>query len=1205
MSEVRFTEQQSKVITTHGRNLLVSAAAGSGKTAVLVERIIRMITDKVKPVSIESLLVVTFTNAAASEMRERVGNALYSEIENDPKNLYLQQQLTLLPSANIMTLHAFCLQVIKNYFYKINLDPSFKIGDEIELTLMQGEVLGDVVETFYTEGDLGYLDFIESYAPGKSDKAVDSLVLSVYKLSRSHPMPAKWLESSMDLLDIKNLDEWDESIYVTYMMEEIFEQIKDLKLLSREAAKIIETDIRLKPMMETLIIYDTYLRDLESIKDNRVNVFEILSNLDYPRAKSAKRGTEAEVSEPVKILIGRIKDQLKALQNQYGFDYDDAFIKMTAISYGHMKTLASIIQAFSEAYQAKKAEKNIIDFNDIEHFALDILREDRGKPSEVAKIYSERFVEIMVDEYQDSNLVQETLIQSVSRITDGKPNIFMVGDMKQSIYKFRLARPELFSEKYDTYTTEDSLYQKIELHQNFRSRKQILDMTNYLFTQLMSKKIGDVRYDASAALNLGADYRIKSDVYGTEVLLIEREGFVGLTTRQIEAQAVAIEIQRLMAMDPPMMIYDGQEKTERQLAYKDIVILMRTMTGWSEAFAQTFSDYGIPVASRLATGYFDTIEIKTLLNLLRIIDNPKQDIPLLAVLRSPMFGFKGDDLVTIRLTDSEVDFHSALTIYYNSIIGNTPLDQKVVKFQGMLQHWRQVKNSLSIYGLVQQIFEDTGYYDYVTMMLGGPKRQANLDMFLDQVHRFEQTSFKGLFNFIRYMAHMKKYSIDQGEALLHDEQGNQVTIMSIHGSKGLEYPVVILPALGKLFNKSDVKQSVLIHQEFGFGTDTILSEERIKIQSPIKEVLKSKMDQELKSEELRILYVAFTRAREKLILIGSAKNIDKQIEKWSKALSIESLHLGYLTVKSCQNYLDWIMLALMRHSQAKDLYTNTGIEYLGKVALQSIEPEVTIYKKTYLDYQRNPAKLKEFTSESKKKKTELDLNFESKMAWTYTYDTLTKMDISQSVSEIKRLEEETYSKLPTREKTSIRPVFIAGEQPMTGAERGQAYHKVMYHLDFLSQMEEYTIVEKIEALCQNQVITDREAKSILPKSIKAFLDSDLGKRAKNAASRGQLIKEKPFVIGVELEIEEGVVTTEYRMVQGVIDLFFEEEEGLVIVDYKTDHISKGTIDTLKKRYSTQMRYYKRALEQGTGKKVKAIYLYALGISETVEIKIEA
>ncbi|PKM58092.1 MAG: helicase-exonuclease AddAB subunit AddA [Firmicutes bacterium HGW-Firmicutes-3] len=1205
MSEVRFTEQQSKVITTHGRNLLVSAAAGSGKTAVLVERIIRMITNKREPVSIDSLLVVTFTNAAASEMRERVGTALYSAIENDPTNLYLQQQLTLLPSANIMTLHAFCLQVIKNYFYKINLDPSFKIGDEIELTLIQNEVLDEVIEKFYTEGDSDYLDFIESYAPGKSDKAVEALVLSVYKLSRSHPIPEKWLDSSIDLLDIKNLDQWYDSPYVAYMMEEIFEQIKDLKLLSYEASEIIETDIRLKPMMETLIIYDTYLRDLESVNDNSMHVFEILNNLDYPRAKSAKRGTEPEVSEPVKALIGRIKDQLKSMQNQYGFDYDDIFLKRTTISHGHMKTLGSIIREFSEAYQAKKADKNMIDFNDIEHFALDILLDELEKPSEVAKIYADRFVEIMVDEYQDSNLVQERLIQSVSRIASGKPNIFMVGDMKQSIYKFRLAKPELFSEKYDAYTTEDSHYQKIELHQNFRSRKQILDMTNYLFTQLMSKKIGDVLYDDSAALNLGADYRIESDAYNTEVLLIEREGFRGLTTRQIEAQAVAVEIQRLMAMDPPMMIYDGQEKIERRLAYKDIVILMRTMTGWSEAFVETLANYGIPVTSRLATGYFDTIEIKTLLNLLRIIDNPKQDIPLLAVLRSPMFGFKGDELVTLRLTDPDVDFHSAMTLYYNSIIGNTSLDQKVVHFHEALHRWRQVKNSLSLYGLVQQIFEDTGYYDYVSMMLSGPKRQANLDMFLDQVHRYEQTSFKGLFNFLRYMEHMKKHSIDQGEALLHDEQGNQVTIMSIHGSKGLEYPVVILPALSKLFNKSDIKQSVLIHQEFGFGTDTILSKERIKIQSPIKEVLKSKMDQEMKSEELRILYVALTRAREKLIIIGSAKNMEKQIEKWSRALRIENAHLGYLTIKSCQNYLDWIMLALMRHSQAKVLYTNTGIEYSGNITLQPIEPDVSIHQKTYLDYQSDPFIFKDFASESQEKKSELNLDFDSRMAWTYTYDTLTKMDVSQSVSEIKRLEEGTYSTLPTREKASIKPVFIAGEQPMTGAQRGQAYHKVMYHLDFLSQIEENTIADRIQELCQHQIITEREAGSISPKLVQAFLDSDIGKRAKNAASRGQLIKEKPFVIGLEPELEAGVYTQDYRMVQGVVDIFFEEEEGLVIVDYKTDHIAEGAIDELKKRYSTQMRYYKKALEQGTGKPVKAIYLYALGISETVEIKIES
>lgn len=1207
MSDIRFTSQQLKVIETHNRNLLISAAAGSGKTAVLVERIIRLTTRKENPIPIDQLLVVTFTNAAAAEMRERVGNALYNEIEKDPSNHYLQQQLTLLPSASMMTLHAFCLTVIKNYFYILDLDPSFKIGDETELTLIRQEVLEVVLEQLYEENTEDFIELIEAYAPGKTDKAIEALILDVYRLSQSHPTPSKWLEQSVSMLEFTTMDEWFGSKYVGFMVSEIIGKIEALKVFLKEGIALIEADDRLKPMVITLQEYDDFMDDILEVKDEYASLFERLHNKVFQRAKSAKRGTESEVVDPVKHILTRIKESLKELQKNYGRLYDEAFLARMAVSKNHMTTLVKVIKRFDEVYQINKSEEYLLDFNDIEHFALKILLDEQGGLSEVAKVYQELYTEVLVDEYQDSNLVQEALIRSVSREEKGQPNIFMVGDIKQSIYKFRLAKPELFAGKYDTYTTEDSLYQKIELHENFRSRREVIELINYVFKQLMSKQVGDVTYDNSAALHQGARYTVESDNYKTDVILVEREGFEFLTTQQIEAKAVACEIQSLMTIDPPMVIYDKQEGIERQLCYKDIVILLRTMSGWSETFVETLSDYGIPVASRTATGYFDTIEIQTVMNILRILDNPKQDIPLLAVLRSPIFKFTGDELVTVRLAAEQVDYHTALMVFYESILDESKLSEKVIRFVTKLKEWRSLKNQMSIYDVVKKVFDDTDYYNYISLMIGGPQRQANLDMFLDQVYKYEQTSYKGLFNFIRYMEHIKKHSIDFGEAQMGEEQSNQVTIMSIHGSKGLEFPVVIVAGLNKLFNKRDLRQAVLLHQDYGFGTDTVDVGKHIKVASPIKEVLKSKMDQELKSEELRVLYVALTRAREKLILLGSIKGVEEQINKWCQILSIKACHLGDLRVKEAKSYLDWIMMALMRHSETIDIYKNTGYDFESILELQDIEPAIKIHIKNNEDYElgQGPVKATKLGEVEESSITLDELN--QHMSWSYAHKELTKLHVSQSVSELKRLENEGAVYIGPQDgvKPSYRPVFITGEQALTGAEKGTIYHKIMYHVDFTKEMTVSYVADLVNRLIEKRVITSKEAESIYTKGIYEFTQLPLGQRIREAAAKDLLYKEKPFVMGIPLSEVTKDDTKDYIMIQGVIDLYFEEDDGIVLVDYKTDYMKEKPLSELVNRYRSQMRYYKRALEQSTGKPVKEVYLYAVGLREAVEVTMES
>lgn len=1215
MSAIRFTKDQQKVIDTHNRNILVSAAAGSGKTAVLVERIIQMIMDETNDVTIDRLLVVTFTNAAASEMRERIGEALYKAIELHPESDHLRTQLTLLPSASIMTLHAFCLQVIRNYFYEIDLDPSFRIGDETELVLLRQEVLEEVLEDFYSEGTDSFKAFVDAYGRGKTDHAIEGLILDLYTMSMSHPQPEQWLQDCLEHLNIATEDEWYDSIYAKAMSQEIYGIVTTLRDYLTKGFDLITEDPGLEPMGITLTGYREILEHLESIEDTP-ELFSEISAVELQRAKSAKRGTDKSLVEPVRDVITTVKDGIKGLKDQFGITVNEAFIDRLQISHGHMTTLVEVINGFRDSYNGSKRMRNLIDFNDIEHFALEILTDET-----IADRYRQQFDEIMVDEYQDSNLVQETLVEGVSRVAEGKPNIFMVGDMKQSIYKFRLAKPELFAHKYDTYTLEESPYQKIELHQNFRSRAQVLDFTNYVFRQVMSREIGDVTYDDHAALYRGAKYNIETSQYGTRLVMMDSSGYGGLTNQEIEAEQVAKEIEQILTMEPPLMVYDKAMGTERKVMYKDIAVLLRTMSGWSETFVDILGDHSIPVKSHTATGYFDAVEIQTILSALTIIDNPKQDIPLLAVMRSPMFGFTGDELVTIRMTARDMDFHSALMAFYNSILGESEIELKVSAFVETLERWRRLEKEVTLYELTQAILTETAYYDYVSLMVGGPQRQANLDMFLDQVYKYEKSSYRGLFDFIRYMAHIKKQSIDYGMAELLETSTNQVTVMSIHKSKGLEFPVVIVAGLNKSFNRMDLNRAVLMHQDMGFGTDTIIPDDRIKYPSPIRKVLRNKMDIEMKSEELRILYVALTRAREKLILVGTVKDSDKYLSKWCKALGESGTSINQYMVRDGSSYLDYLTMALVRHKEMAQHYNHLGFDYTAPIELSDMAPEVEVavfgvasddealLESTGVEAMEGQASFGLDDAEYQinagggdtENGEEIDLNEKvydlSKLTWVYEHEASTKKHVSQSVSDLKKavLEDLPYIG-PVLEEVSYKPLFVTGERPLTGAQKGTAFHKAMDKLDLTQTYAIEDLKRFLASLVALKILTEKEVASIYPGSIDSFMKSDLGNRARKAALEGRLHQEKPFVMGVEEEGIEG-----YMMIQGVIDLYFEEEGDLVLVDYKTDYMKDVDESVLVERYASQMGYYKQALEQSTGKRVKEIQLYSVGLKRAVEV----
>ncbi len=1207
--DMRFTKEQQQVIDTRHRNLLVSAAAGSGKTAVLVERIIQMITDSKEPIPVSELLVVTFTNAAAAEMRERIGLAIYKKIEENPQDHYLQQQLTLLPSAHILTLHAFCLRVIRNHFYRIGLDPSFAIGEEADLTLMRHEVLEKVIEDAFESGDTSFLGFADGYASGKSDKGLEDLVMSIYRMSQSHPTPGKWLDASLKRLEFENLADWFESSYVSFIIAEAREHLVYLGQMCNDCQALIDEEVALKPMGETIQLYKEVIGDLLDKSDVPENFFGLLMSISLPRAKSAKRGTDASLVDPVKYLRDMIKEGIKEVATQYGQIYDDQFIEHMHISHGHMEALVCVVKSFAKAYRLKKQEKNMIDFNDIEHYALKILLEDDGTPSDVALEYRSMFHEILADEYQDTNLVQETILTSVSGVPMDEPNIFMVGDIKQSIYKFRLAKPELFANKYRSYSTDEGKYQKIELHKNFRSRKEVVGMTNYLFTQLMSMDVGDVVYDEHAALHQGAVYEMDGPGYGTEVMLVELDD-TEASAQEVEARHTAERILNLIHQEPPMMVYDKGEDTLRKVAFKDIVILLRTMSGWSETFMAVMKEYGIPVFSNTSTGYFDTIEVQTLINLLRIIDNPKQDIPLISVLKSPMFKFTGDDLVTIRLTVKQVDFYTALSTYFESVVG-TPnaLDLKVMAFVESLKRWRGKRNGRTIYELLMSVLDDTSYADYMSLTTGGIQKKSNIDMFLGIAYNYEQTSYKGLFHFISYIENIHRQSIDYGEARLEDEVKNQVTIMSIHGSKGLEFPVVFVGGLAKTFNKMDLRQSVLLHQDYGFGTDRVLVSERQKLPSPTKEVIKGVMEKEMLSEEMRILYVALTRAREKLIFTATVKDLEKSVTKWAQRLRTGEPCLDPMTVRSANCYLDWLMMGTLRHSSAKELLMMTDVDVPSSFELSEISPELTIVSLKASESRGMNSFMQEASLEEER---ESKLTYEALsdiLAWTYPYEQVSNLHLSQSVSELKRMENEVDVDMvatyigPQIEGPGTRPFFITGEQPLSGAEKGTVFHKVMDHLDFTVDHTKASLTLHIESLVEKHILTAKEAATVYVQGILNLIQSDLGRRIRSAALIGEAFKEKPFVMGIPVAELEETDADDFVMIQGVIDLHFYEGDGLILVDYKTDYAKDIEDDVFIRRYKTQMQYYKRALEQQTDMPVKEVWLYLVGANRAVKVMI--
>ncbi|MDX5701106.1 helicase-exonuclease AddAB subunit AddA, partial [Clostridioides difficile] len=1137
MSSPKWTKEQLEVIESRECNLLVAAAAGSGKTAVLVERIIQMITSRENPIDIDKLLVVTFTNAAASEMRERIGDAIGKALDENPENKHLQNQLVLLNKSSITTIHSFCLDVIKSNFHRVSLDPNFRIGDQTECAILKQEAIEEVFEDLYEERDEGFLNLVESYAERGGDKEVQDIILGIYSFAMASPEPKKWLIDSAERFNIDENFDFSQSIWARAILDTVKIEINGLCLNMERALKEVESIEELETFAEKLSVEYKKIADIsQACNKSWDEAYKKMASMSFENyVKGVKRISKdapsyiKESKEKAKTIRDKTKKSLESIVSATFNKDNDSIREEIKYLYNIVKPISNVVLRFEEEYSNKKREKGIIDFNDIEHFALNILTDvdEKGNiiPSDIAVGYRNKFYEIFIDEYQDSNLVQEVLLKAVANTET--PNRFMVGDVQQSIYRFRQAKPELFLQKYNNYNDKKgSSHRKIMLYKNFRSREEVVDAVNYIFENIMNENIGEIEYTEKERLNLGANFNVDTDeksIIGgaTEIHLIQKDNKLDddiindkddrinnkeneieeeekLDNIQLEARMVGNIIKDLMKVNEDgkiQKVYDKGIDGYRPVEFRDIVILLRATSAWAPVFADELMNMDIPTYADVGVGYFDTIEIKTILSLLQIIDNPMQDIPLISVLKSPIFGFTPEDLIDIRVQSKDKIFYEVLksTAEYDGFTDSQnenesefiPSEECINKSKDFLIKLKEFKEKsmyMSTDEFIWYLYTRTGYYAYVGALPGGSQRQANLKVLFERAKQFEETSLKGIFNFVNFIEKLKKASSDMGSAKTLGENANVVRIMSIHKSKGLEFPVVICSAMGKNFNTQDFKKSILYHHNLGYGPQFVDYERRISFPSIAKEALKSKINIENLSEEMRVLYVAFTRAKEKLIITGSTRNIQDSIKRWSNG--VESLDtISQYEILKGKNFLDWIMPCVLKHRDLSNLLEEVGLD-----AVFSVEHNSKWYGKLW---NKNDILVEKKSDEEKESIEEIlekidvdspDSNYyneiEEKLNYIYPYEFSTRKPATISVTEIKKIqnnyEEELINTIFEQKVILKKPLFIQNEEErekISGTERGTIVHLVMEVLDLKNVSSVNDIKSKIRDLVSKCIIT--------------------------------------------------------------------------------------------------------------------------------------
>ena len=1207
-----YTEEQQKVIDTTGKDILVSAAAGSGKTAVLVARIMRMITDQKHPVDIDRLLIVTFTKAAADEMRERISHAIQKELLLNPENEQLQKQATYIHKAQITTIDSFCKYLIANHFDDIGVDPSLRVADEAETKLLMQDVMAELMEEKHALGEPEFIRCLECFATGKNEKVFEELILKIYQFAMSYPWPEEWLDNCLTVYRCEDFDAMCEMPFVKSLLLQSAALVQEASKLYEEALSVCEESDG--PYMYADLL-EKELAQIGKIKEaiTYEQYCSAFAGLEFGRLPIKKDDSVAlEKREYIKNLRSDVKEQLISIREKYfGMSVEQLFSDVKGCL-ENVSVFVKLTKEFMKAFAEKKAEKKIMDFQDMEHMALEILYCDEdGKkvPSDTARMYRDYFDEIMIDEYQDSNQVQEWLLMSMARTQDGEKNSFMVGDVKQSIYKFRLACPEIFMDKYNRFTQEGEQI-RIDLHKNFRSRKEVVDTVNVIFEQLMDVSLGGIAYDDAAKLYLGADYPENVECK-SELLLYEKdseESSGQLSGKDGEAEMIALRIQKLVGN---MQVTDKESRELRPARYGDIVILLRSLGSSGAIIQKALESRGIPVHIPVSTGYFKAIEIRQVLDYLRILNNPYHDVELCGVLKSPFFSYTDEELAIIKggmpKEDRRKHFYPVMKMFAEinfaeeACVQNisfepevlTQLQGKVIITLKQIEENRKKAIYLSVYELIQELMRQCNYMEYEAAMPAGQKRKANLEMLLQKAIDFEKTSYHGLFDFVRYMEQLEKYEVDFGEAGIVDENMDAVRIMTIHKSKGLEFPICFVSGLSKRYNMQSANDSLLFDTDLGIAMDYVNSETRVKAGNIYKSFLADKTRRDGIAEELRVLYVALTRAKEKLIMTGYVSTMEKALKICQGLKGAEILPLFMRS--SASNHMSLILAALSNREI---------LEEICQVVQEKDLEQVTFMQETSREYRKA-----ELFSQMEKRGGALYEELHERFQFEYPYECLSRLYTKTSVSELKKAAMKETEEVPVLFETDDRsiaylPKYMRDTDEPSGVNTGSAYHKVLELLDY----EKYLSVDEGEwaesvandmEVCKQKGLLSKEYQELVkPRRIATFLKSDCAKRMGHAAKVGNLFKERPFVmqipanrLGAEFPAEEGV------LIQGIIDVYFKEGDEIVVLDYKTDRV--GSKEELVKRYKTQLDYYGDALEKLTGMKVKEKIIYSFALEQVI------
>ncbi len=1264
---MQFTERQQRVVDADGHNILVSAAAGSGKTAVLTARIARMISDSRHPVDIDRLLVVTFTRAAAAEMRDRIGKAVSAGLARDPANRHLQAQETLLQRAQITTIDSFCNYVLRNNFSTIDLDPGFRLMDQTESELLRADVMDDFLEEKYGEKDPRFLACLSNFCADKDDTVLGGMIRELLTLAESHPQPDRWLRRHREDYKCQDAD-----------------QLETMPWMQSWLAQTAETALGIRRDYDRMLDlcrapggpypYEDFLRTEQArifsampdgLPEGQEDILKALKTAaahSFEKLPSVTARKYPEVDQDLRVQVKDMRDRAKKsltglADRLVSADIEGILAEMRVVC-GPVQTLFDLTMEYGDRLAAVKKDRNIIDFSDLEHYALRILTiEDEDghlEPSPTAMAYRKHFHEIMIDEYQDSNEVQEVLLSMISGEDEGRYNRFMVGDVKQSIYKFRLARPEIFMDKFDRYRPGDSKLERIDLDLNFRSRPQVLDSINAIFRRIMRREIGGIDYTEEVSLKAGAQGYVmpggipagsEEDPYRTELLFVctgkeedpeaaAPEEADDLSARQKEASVIAARIREMVGHFP---LSDGHNGL-RPARYGDIVILLRSAADWNEDFREILEKHGIPVHVESRTGYFGAQEILVLMQLLRVLLNPRQDLYLYGVMHGFFGGFSENETALVRAACREGDLYDAL-VYYGENGPDPALSARCGDLLARLRRWRDKVPFMSVTGLLNLILEETGYATYCAALPAGEQRSANLQMLLDQADAYDRMGYAGLFRFLRYIDSIRERRIDLGEANTLDEKADVVRIMTIHKSKGLEFPICIVAGLAKRhsYMNKDTNGPFLTDSEWGVGVDLVDTEDRTSSPTIRKNAVALKIMRESLGEELRVLYVAMTRAKEKLILSMQVKSAEKTLTAWKNNAMAwlgsvgdkDPLPPAGILSFNCFGQLIYAAILAETGLGAEELGEDASALFTASVWPPSALTEAKETENLSLMMRRDRLMALEADSalsvpeDSLSVDADLADRLRERLERRYAREDLKDLYVKTSVSELKHeamdrlagavagdddASEGAVSWFGSDNAPAYVPAFAAGhEDEQTSAAGsatayGTAVHRFMECADLLER--ESLTGPAVEAAIQKMraegLLTPDQADCLPRGRLRKFFGSSLAARMEKAERAGRLYREQPFVLGIPADrLRDSLPHDETVMIQGVIDVWFREDDHLVLADYKTDRVPTG--EELIRRYKVQMDYYTEALERITGLPVKERILYAFSLGEEVRL----